>query len=166
MTEVQIPTRDDRIYAAGLFDGEGSAILTIRYTKHRRLEGRRYRSIVVVASISNTFLPVLVWVKERWGGTVTSVTRTRAQDRKPGFQWSTNSRNAAEFLSAVQPHVRIKRDQVDNALAFQATKYYRGSKPTSEIEWQSAMAFLLRQRTLNGHPTPVEEKTPEAHGDK
>lgn len=164
MTKVEIPTRDDCIYAAGLFDGEGSAVLTVKYVKHRRLAGRRYRSIVLVASISNTYLPVLVWVKERWGGSVASRKQTLSH-HKPDFQWHTNSRNAAEFLSAIRPHVRIKHDQVENALAFQTTKYYRGSKATSDVEWQSAMAFLNRQRALNGS-LPLEETTSEAHGDQ
>ena len=166
MTEVQLATRDDCIYAAGLFDGEGSAVLTVKYVKHRRLAEKQYRSVVLVASISNTYLPVLLWVRERWGGYVTSLKRTRAQDRKPAFEWHTSSRNAAEVLNAIRPFVKIKHQQVENALAFQATKHYRGGKPTSDVEWQAAMSFLRLQRTLNGNPQADKDRISEAHGDQ
>ena len=121
---------------------------------------------MLVASISNTYLPVLLWVKERWGGSVAFLKPTRAQDREPGFQWHTNSRNAAQFLSAIRPFVKVKHEQVENALAFQATKYYRGSKPTSHTAWLAAMSFLGPQRTLNGNPRADEAAMSEAHGDQ
>ena len=167
MTEVRLSTRDDCIYAAGLFDGEGSAVLTIRKVKNRNDAARPYRSVVLCASIANTYLPVLVWVKERWGGTISGTVRSRAQDRRPCFIWNTNSKNAGLFLADIAPFVRIKRDQVENALAFQATKRRRGSTPLSDAEWQTATDFLRRQRELNGRgKKDIGEVSSGAHGNK
>lgn len=167
MTEVHLSTRDDCIYTAGLFDGEGSAVLTIRKVKHRRIADHPYRSVVHCASIANTYLPVLLWVKERWGGTVSSTERSRPQDHKPCFIWNTSSKNAGLFLTDIAPFVWIKRGQVENALAFQATKRRRGSTPLSDAEWQSAMTFLRHQRELNSRGRKeIGEVSPEAHGSK
>jgi len=128
MTEVRLSTRDDCIYAAGLFDGEGSAVLTIRKVKNRS---------------------------------------DAAQDRRPCFIWNTNSKNAGLFLADIAPFVRIKRDQVENALAFQATKRRRGSTPLSDAEWQTATDFLRRQRESNGRgKKDIGEVSSGAHGNK
>ena len=165
MTEVQLSARDDCIYAAGLFDGEGSAVLTIRKVKNRSDAARPYRSVVLCASIANAYLPVLVWVKELWGGTISATVRSRAQDRRPCFIWTTNSKNAGLFLEDIAPFARIKHDQIKNALAFQATKRRRGSTPLSEAEWQTATDFLLRQRALNGRgKTDGSAASSEANG--
>jgi hypothetical protein len=167
MTEAHLITRDDCIYAAGLFDGEGSAVLTIRKIKNRREGKEPYRSVVVCASIPNTYLPVLVWVKERWGGTISGKARSRAQDRRLCFIWNTSSKNAGSFLTDIAPYVRIKRDQVENALAFQATKRRRGSQALSAAEWQTAIDFLRHQRELNARgKKDVGEVSSEAHGSK
>jgi hypothetical protein len=167
MTEVQLSTRDDCIYAAGLFDGEGSAVLTNRKIKNRRDAEHPYRAVVVYASVANTYLPVLAWIKERWGGTISATARTRAGDRRLCFIWNTSSKNAGVFLSDIAPFVRIKRDQVENALAFQATKRLRGSKRLSDAEWQTALDFLHHQRGLNGRgKNGAGEVWSEAHGSK
>ena len=127
-------------------------MLTIRYQAKRR-----YRSVVLCATVSNTYLPVLVWLKERWGGTISTPKQAKSQKHKVSHLWMTASRKAAIFLTDVSPFVRVKRGQVDNALAFQATKRPRGAgrKRLTDAEWAGALAFLRRQRQLNARGPAV-----------
>lgn len=150
-TEVQLVDRDDCIYAAGLFDGEGSAVLCVRYQKKRQ-----YRSGVLCASISNTYLPVLPWLKERWGGTVALRKKKRAEHHKVSGTWNLTCPKAAAFLRDIEPHVKIKRGQVENALAFQDLRDSRRRRKITAAEWEASLTYLRRQRELNGHPQMVE----------
>ena len=119
-------------------------MLMVRYS-----DKRKYRSVVVVASVANTYLPVLLWLKANWGGTI-GTRPPRTKKHKVAYLWMTTSRKAATFLTDISPFVIIKRHQIQNALAAQALK-----KPRSRIarltdeEWRTALRLVAVQRQLN-----------------
>jgi len=117
------PTRDDKAYAAGLFDGEGCVIIRAQAVA----KGTR-SSVVLRVSIANTYFPVHSWLRARWGGHVSRRDRPSRDGflRRPIGEWILTSRAAWAFLSDIVPFVVIKKAQVENAVAFQAMKRQPG----------------------------------------
>lgn len=118
---------------------------TVRYS-----DKRKYRSVVVVASVANTYLPVLLWLRANWGGTI-GTRPPRTPKHKVAYLWMSTSRKAAAFLTDISPYVIIKRHQIQNALAAQALKTPGGGrgKPLTDEEWNTAMRFVTAQREMN-----------------
>lgn len=109
----------DVAYSAGFFDGEGSIHIGA---------GPRY---ALQVSITNTYPPILEWLQERWGGKIYEASNNRSQltdyPRKCQALWW-NGRAAAAVLQEFEPYIKVKREQLRNALAFQAIKDARGSR--------------------------------------
>jgi hypothetical protein len=86
-------------YAAGIVDGEGSISIT-------RNHSGRWPSPQV--SVASTDRELLDWLRERYGGTITT-----KQPRKPqhslSFDWKLTDRRALRFLQIVGPYLVIKR---------------------------------------------------------
>lgn len=102
----------DAIYAAGFFDGEGCVAIS------KRNDPLQYQLVTIVG---NTDESVLQWWVERFGGSLYTRRPEVRPNRRQLYSWEARSRKAAEFLKQIQPYVRIKRDQIDAALEFQAT---------------------------------------------
>ena len=107
------PTDTDWAYAAGLVDGEG-CIAVVRYFGPRR--ARFYYSVQVV--IANNNRAVLDWVGATWGGIVVPVAPPGPGGRtKASWAWRCSTTIARSFLIGIQPWLRIKVKQCENALA-------------------------------------------------
>lgn len=106
-------------YAAGFFDGEGSAYLA------RRDKQRKTPTLLVC--ISNTNLAVLEWHQAIWGGSICA-RRVVKERHRPQWQWVLAPRQAAVFLTDIAPHLRIKRDLAILALELAAEM----SRPAKE----------------------------------
>jgi hypothetical protein len=108
----QLLREDTLAYCAGLFDGEGSVVITSKGVYHQL-------TVVLV----NTDANVVEFFRSSVGGGGAFTTRSRAGSlgKKELFvaQWS--SAAAARVLTLLRPHLRIKREQADVALKFQAT---------------------------------------------
>ena len=89
----------DFVYAAGLFDGEGSISL-IRHHENRWPSPQ--------VSIASTDYEVVEWFQSRFGGSV--VTK---QPRKPNhsvsYDWRLTDRRALVFLANIRPYLVIER---------------------------------------------------------
>lgn len=100
---IRIP-RDPAVlaYVAGLFDGEGNL-------HWRRRTGRTNSARI---SIYNTYIPVMVWLTQKIGGTRRlhdSPGRLR-RGWKPLETWEvTRARDCIALLDALLPYLRIKR---------------------------------------------------------
>jgi hypothetical protein len=106
------PTDTDWAYAAGLVDGEG-CIAVVRFFEPRR--DRFYYGVQVV--IANTDRAVLEWVEATWGGLVVPVAASgRGERAKDSWAWRCGTPLARSFLVGLQPWLRIKVKQCQNAL--------------------------------------------------
>jgi hypothetical protein len=126
------PSSTDWAYAAGFVDGEGRIAIVRSFLPARNKYG--YSVQVVVA---NRERPVLEWMHQLWGGHVVSVSKREGLARQ-SWTWRCKTGQGAEaFLRGIQPWLRIKTRQSDNALA---------------------MIALLRRsrRTLGPYPMPAE----------
>ena len=97
-------------YAAGLLDGEGS----IAIRKYRRALGHIWYYAIEV-QIYNNHRPVLEWLRLHFGGKISA--RKCFGNRKPSFVWRAWGQKAARVLRLLGPHLKIKSQHADNALA-------------------------------------------------
>jgi len=136
------PTPSDCAYAAGLLDGEGCVSISSSIPK----PGGIRRPHQMHAEITNTYVPVLFWLQQRWGGSIHEL-----WGRRPGwkmaYKWLVGSRVAVPFLLDVQPYLVIKVAQVENALAFQVLRH--SGRRHTEASREADLLFLRRARDLN-----------------
>lgn len=102
-------------YWAGLFDGEGTV---------GAYQQKGYYLLNV--SLTNTNIPILEELQRTFGGHIQS-TGIKGLDRfgyfhEPCKRWRTTGQYTVPFLTAIHPHVVIKKEQVSLGLAFQQVK--------------------------------------------
>lgn len=108
-------TETERAYLAGILDGEGC----ISASKP---------PIHISVQVSNTDLPLLEWLAENFGGSIT----LKKQPGKTAYVWQRKARSTKPLLEAALPYLRVKRKQAVLALNFVAT--YNGSPVMAERE--------------------------------
>lgn len=109
-----MPNRDDLIYAAGLFDGEGSISITRQIRK-----GCVSPIHTLAVRLSNTDRPTLDWMHETFTGNVSPNGNKPDENHKPAWCWSLDCQKAMRFLESVEPFLRIKRNQAQIGITFQ-----------------------------------------------
>ncbi len=102
---------EDLSYAAGLLDGEGC----IHIGRFYNTQGRPSYHLAVL--ISMTVTSPLIFMQERFGGTLRAVNRSKKQQ----WQWTLYSKEAVPFLEAMLPRLLIKGPEAAYALLFQDT---------------------------------------------
>lgn len=130
-------------YIAGFLDGEGSIILF-----------RRRAGVVLRVSFSNSYLPVLEWLKEttKTGTCVTTKTR-RSDIHKPGHLLSLNTRPAYMLLKQIVDYLIIKKEQALLAIEFYDKLEVPALKADKswQYEYQDRMK-ALNKRGVNSQP--------------
>lgn len=129
-------TRTDLAYAAGILDGEGC--ISIAYV---RCSSKPDRYHVLNIHVSNTSPELLIWLRERFQGSVCRMSDNRKGKlgRRPIFQWQITAKQAHEFLVAVRPYLLVKAKQADVAIAF------RKLKPTNRSERRNFLTPEIKQ---------------------
>jgi hypothetical protein len=116
------PVATDMAYAAGFFDGEGS----INIKNPGKSPKGAGHSLVV--SASQTVPAPLLWIKDRWGGSV----RPLRKRSSPAWEWCAGSKLAFRFLQDILPYLTVKRDQAIIAIEFQSRKKNTGRRGCPE----------------------------------
>jgi hypothetical protein len=102
--------KTDLAYIAGLVDGEGCIYIDIGGEKHRC-----YRLHLV---ISNTYYPILEYIKEKLGGRIQRRSVVRGEKKACwGLEW--NAVEVAKVLGLVYPYLKIKKAEAQVALLYQ-----------------------------------------------
>ena len=139
------PSRTDCAYAAGFFDGEGN--INLARSKRPDCLGPAY--VLTVGAAQNLSAP-LVFLQNRWGGSICQ--RPPKPPRKGHFVWSCHANLAAAFLIDVLPHLTVKRDRAELALAFQNIKAGQGRHGNQVERRRQFEGFYQQMRALNGFP--------------
>lgn len=100
-------------WGAGIIDGEGCISIYGR-------AGRTHRGLQLVVSVVNTDLRMPLRMRELFGGTFTKTCEARPR-RRPTWTWLVTGRSAAKVLGVLYPHLTIKREQTEVAMAYAAT---------------------------------------------
>lgn len=114
MEETTTMTTEERAWAAGLFEGEGS----IRINKATK---RNLGHLVV--SVTNTDREILDFFQARWPGHM-KPTRGLRVDQREAWQWLTAANKAAAFLCDLMPFFQTSRviEKAKFALDYQGDK--------------------------------------------
>lgn len=103
-------------YCAGLFDGEGF----IRIATYRK--SAIHLRMQLYCGIGVTHRPIMEEMHRQFGGSLHCNDHSRRNIKhRPQWMWLTCSQDSAKFLRQIQPHLVIKKDEVDLALEFQAS---------------------------------------------
>jgi len=131
-------------WMAGLFDGEGSICITC----YHNTKATRSPKYDLVAQIGMTHKATLMRFALRFGGNVGNMTCGTIE--KPGFYWKQTEWKALAFLSALEPYLFIKKDQVAIARRLMQTKgHYGGRVGVSPRAIQERHACYEAMRQLN-----------------
>jgi hypothetical protein len=108
--------RDDAIYLAGLFDGEGCVQFHRRY---KRIRKRRnpYNALTCTLDIAMTDKPTIEYVKKITGiGSVTKRIKNKSPSSKPHWKdqwrWNVSHRQAYEIAKHIAPFAVTKQEKL------------------------------------------------------
>ncbi len=142
-------SRDDALYLAGLFDGEGCVST-----------GVLVRNPTLRIGITSTCMPVLQWIKEVVGGAISGKGRIGTFGKKPCWQWGATTSHAALILRELQPHMKIKKRLAELGIEL-ADRIALGRGKTARLapeELAARMALREQIREINsGHRRRAEE---------
>lgn len=103
-------------YVAGLFDGEGMVSVT-KWAK----PGSTHIRYQLRVSIGMSHRPIIEALHAKFGGSLHNNRHDlRSSKNRIQFNWIASSQIAATFLRKVIPHLVVKRDEAELALAMQA----------------------------------------------
>lgn len=105
-------------YTAGLLDGEGCIRIESGSGGKRSINVSYWLRV----SIANTDKNVILWLKDKFGGTFYTAEHKNNSNWKICYTWRISSVEACKFLKLIQPYVQIKKEQVKVAIAFQEEK--------------------------------------------
>lgn len=130
-------------YIAGFFDGEG----TISIKHHKKSD-----TFQVVVTIVNTDLNILEIIKNKFGGDIHVMYRSK-NSHKTGYTWRISSRMAFKFLKEINPYSIIKKTRIKIALSFQERIIKKiGLKDMCHLtdkEWATRLELRKKMLTLN-----------------
>jgi hypothetical protein len=106
-TTTYCPSESDCAYLAGLIDGEGH--ISVVEIKSGKFTQRRL-------VITNTHLPVLVWVTQRFGGKIYTPNKYYNGGTKISFQWYCYGDDVDRILLHVVSYLKIKQMEARLAL--------------------------------------------------
>lgn len=107
--------RDDLIYLAGLFDGEGY----IGIAKNSRAKTGPSYMLQIALTMTDPYAPSLL--HQTFGGSLYLTKRSIVNPKHAdAWSWFCASVKAAEALRQLHPFIRIKKPQADLALEYQA----------------------------------------------
>lgn len=115
-------TEEDKIYLAGLIDGEGS----IELMKPNRHYVARVRIVML-------YNDVLLELYNKIG---IGRLRVIGQNGKKFLHWEADCKQATKLLELVLPYLRLKKKEAELILLFQKHKNKHRSRPLTEEEKQ------------------------------
>ena len=104
-------TESELAYLAGILDGEGC------FTLSKGSNGHTFGTLVVVG---NTDARLIHWLQERFDGSVTVRPRNNPR-QKPCWIWTLTGSDIEPFIGAVEPYLRLKREQALLLLEYRTT---------------------------------------------
>lgn len=94
-------------YVAGLVDGEGCISI---------MKSGRHHAPVVTIGMTKVALPILRKLNAEWGGIV-DMHRPKTDKWAEAWRWMLHGQACGPFLRRIQPHLHLKREQCEVALA-------------------------------------------------
>lgn len=135
----------NRQYAAGFVDGEGC----INFAKTRL-------SIYPRVLVTNTNLQILQDFQKKWGGDINALS-LRKENWKQGYSWRISWAKAVDFLSDIEPYLKIKKYQAHAVFAWDAIRPGRGGKVDKDsLEFLVSYVHWLNKKGINNEKNPLD----------
>jgi hypothetical protein len=135
----------NRQYAAGFVDGEGC----IGFAKTRS-------SIFPRIIVTNTNLEILNEFKEKWGGDIKPLS-LRKKNWKQGYYWRVSWSKAVDFLSDIEPYLKIKKMQAHAVFAWNEVRPGRGGKTDKDsFDFLVSYVHWLNKKGVNNEKNPLD----------
>lgn len=128
-------------YVAGLFDGEGNVQVFQAFNRPRG-------SFAVSATITNTSLTTLKWVRSKFGGSIILHSTSVVQGKKPCYYLRWFSSNAVKFLKSIYPYCKIKRRDILPVLNFKFGHCGVRLEKQEQLKRENAVRIHRRIRQL------------------
>lgn len=130
-------TLEDKVYAAGFFDGEGSVTITRQEAKYGPLHH-------LVVTASQKHLKVIEWFRNIWEGYICI--------RRPGdvqlYDWRITTNGAARFLADIAPYTKIKSNQAALGLEFTELVHSRPNLQLKLTDDERAIREAYKQEIM------------------
>ena len=112
-------SKEDLIYAAGFFDGEGS----IGIYAMGAPSARRTPSFTLVMNVTGTNQAAIMWWQMTFGGRVVCDYRSHSDVKcSDAYKWMCGSKKARAVLELLLPYLKIKKSEAEIGLQFQRHK--------------------------------------------
>lgn len=135
-------------HVAGIFDGEGTFMVTRRYRSYTRT--KVVYDAVAVLSIRE---PIITdSLKHTFGGSTYHNT-SRETNHNDIWRWSLTGKGLVDFIEEVLPFLIIKTDQANKVLELQRRKTANikvRSLSTKEQEWRNLIYLEVRELNRRG----------------
>lgn len=136
-------------YAAGFFDGEGSAGF-----------GRARTSIFPRVLVTNTNREILEEFQKAYGGDIQALTK-RKPGWKQGWYWRVTWSRAVKFLADIEPYVQIKSDQLSTVFAWDAIRLGSGKQTAlKRQEYLDTVELLVDRMHWLNQRGPIQGEDP------
>ena len=130
---VTIDEHFDYPYFAGLMDSEGCFRI-----KHWKPKNRPNTVYNIAIEVGNTKYPILEWLIERFGGSVTFIPAKKY--RKASAIWTIGAAALYEILPKIRPYLISKREVCDKLIEFQV--FFVGV-PHEKLVSVSTLKFII-----------------------
>ena len=118
-------SKDELAYIAGIFDGEGCI-------NFQCIRGSYYIRVL----ITNTNRDLLEYIQSIFGGDIKKMSRKSGW--KQSYVWRLSWSKAIEFLSLIEPWLRVKEDQAHIAFCWDHFRPGRGQGPIQKEKRKEA----------------------------
>lgn len=147
-----IPTELDKAYAAGFIDADG-CISVRRSTSNggtAKDGGILYIGIYGSIAVSQIDPRPLVWLRDRWGGTVRPLKRAGKGLSRDGWEWVIVGRQAYKMVHDIHDYLQEKGERADNVLRLETMRVTRGKwNPYTDEERSVREDIFATAKALN-----------------
>lgn len=122
---------EDKIYYAGLVDGEGYIFIIKGWYKRSKIY---YRAGIKIAMCGAN--DILRKAQGLWGGYLVD-RPPRTKKHRPVLEWIIDGNSIGGFLEDIQPYVRVKKDQIDVIVEFRKFVSHNNNVTPSVQEYRT-----------------------------
>ena len=136
--------KEDLIYIAGLFDGDG-CVEVVKLKVNDRISIRHW----LRTHISNTNKTILLYFKKKFGGKLYNNQTAKKSHHTLCWNWTLTTNQALNFLEKVYPYLRIKRDVAKLGIKFQKNMKRFRFKKISQKELKRRENIFIKIKEIH-----------------
>jgi len=133
-----------KFYLAGLFDGEGYIGIT------RMVSQKGYIGYCLYAGVNMVDKEPPELFHKYFGGSLNLRQAYKDPATRPTWRWQVESKKAYEFITILQPCLRVKKQKAKLAIAYQQMKKHYNYKPVKERDAEINAYWEMKKLNRRG----------------